>query len=73
MQLLKVISNHGREFENEPFDFFFIMKNMKFSLNSLLVELHTNYRVIKRKNMSLQNIIRTMIHETDMTTFGQKL
>jgi len=36
MKILKVRSDHGGEFENEPF-----VKNMEFSMNSLLLELHS--------------------------------
>jgi len=39
MKILKVKSDHGGGFENEPFDVFFV-KNMELSMNSLLLELH---------------------------------
>jgi len=38
MKILNVRSDHGGEFENEPFKFF--VKNMELSTNSLLLELH---------------------------------
>jgi len=38
MKILKVISDHGGEFENEPFEAF--CENMELSMNSLLLELH---------------------------------
>jgi len=39
MKILKVRSDHGGEFENESFEAF--VKNMKLSMNSLLLELHS--------------------------------
>jgi len=37
-KILKIRSDHGGEFENEPFEAF--VKNMESSMNSLLLELH---------------------------------
>jgi len=39
MKILKVRSHAGGEFENEPFETF--CGNMEFSMNSLLLELHS--------------------------------
>jgi len=39
MKILKVRSDHGGEFENESFKTF--CENMKLSMNSLLLELHS--------------------------------
>jgi len=39
MNILKIRSDHGGEFENEPFDTI-LLKNMELSMNSLLLELH---------------------------------
>jgi len=38
MKILKIRSDHGGEFENEPFETF--CENMELSMNSLLPELH---------------------------------
>jgi len=38
MKILKIRSDHGGEFENEPFEKF--CENMELSMNSLLLELH---------------------------------
>jgi len=43
MKILKVRSDHGGEFENEPFEIF--VKNMELSMNSLLLELHNKMRL----------------------------
>jgi len=39
LKILKVRSDHGGEFENEPLKYF--VKNMESSMNSLLLELHS--------------------------------
>jgi len=55
MKILKVISDHGGEFENEPFETFY--------------EKHGTPQqngVVERNNRTLQEMARTMIHENNL-------
>ena len=45
------------------------VKNMEFSMNSLLLELHMQNGVVERKNRSLQEMARTMMHENNLAKF----
>ena len=64
LKILKVRSDHGGEFENEPFEIFCEKHGIVHELSSP----RTPYRngVVERKNRSLQKMAKTMIHENNL-------
>jgi len=64
MQNLKVRSDHGGEFENEPFETFCEKHGIIHEFSSPRTQ-HQN-GVVERKNRTLQEMARTMIHENNL-------
>jgi len=61
MNILKVKSDHGGEFENEPFESFCEKHGIVHEFSSPRTPQQN--RVVERKNKTLQEMARTMIHE----------
>ena len=61
---MKVRSNHGGEFENEPFEAFCEKHGIVHEFSSPRIPQQN--RVVERKNRSLQEMARNMLHENDM-------
>ena len=65
-------SDHGGEFENEPFQKICDLNGISHDFSSPRTPQQNG--VVERKNRTLQEMARTMIHETNITKhFGQKL
>jgi len=62
LKILKVRSDHGGEFENEPFEIFCEKHGIIYEFSSPRTPQQNG--VVERKNRSLQEMARTMIHET---------
>jgi len=67
MKILKVRSDHGREFEYEPFETFCEKHGIIHEFSSLRTPQQNG--VVERKNKSFQEMAKTMIHETNMTKY----
>jgi transposase InsO family protein len=65
--ILKVRSYHGGEFENEPFENFCEKHGIIHEFSSARTPQQNG--VVERKNISLQEMTRIMMHETDMEKF----
>jgi len=61
---LKLISDHGKELENEPFENLCEKHGIFHEFSS--PRSPQQNRVVERKNRSLQEMARNMLHETDM-------
>jgi len=64
LKILKVRSDHGGEFENEPFETFCEKYGIVHEFSSPRTPQKNG--VVERKNRSLQEIARTMIHENNL-------
>jgi len=64
MKILKVRSDHGREFENEPFEAFSKKHGIIHEFSSPRTPQQNG--VVERKNRTLQEMARTMIHENNL-------
>jgi len=64
LKILKVRSDHGGEFENEPFEIFYEKHGIVDEFSSLRTPQQNG--VVERKNRSLQEMARTMIHENNL-------
>jgi len=64
MKILKVRIDHGGEFENEPFETFCEKYGIIHEFSSPRT-LQQN-GVVERKNRTLQEMARTMIHENNL-------
>jgi transposase InsO family protein len=64
MKILKVRSDHGGEFENEPFENFCEKLVIVHEFSSPRTPQHNG--VVERKNRILQEMARTMIHENNL-------
>jgi len=64
MKILKVRSDHGGEFENEPFEAFCEKHGIVHEFSSLRTPQQNG--VVERKNKTLQEIARTMILENNL-------
>ena len=64
MKILKVRSDHGGEFENEPFETFSVKYGIVHEFSSPRTPQQNG--VVERMNRSLQEMARTMIHENDL-------
>jgi len=64
MKSLKVISDHGGEFENEPFETFCEKHGIVHEFSSPRTPQQNG--VVERKNRTLQEMARTMIHENNL-------
>jgi len=64
MKVLKQRSDHGGEFENESFETFCTKHGIVHELSSPTTP--QKNRVVERKNRSLQEMVRTMIHENNL-------
>jgi len=64
MKILKVRSDHGGEFENKPFETFCEKHGIVHELSSLRTPQQNG--VVERKNKTLQEMARTMIHENNL-------
>jgi transposase InsO family protein len=64
MKILKVNSDHGGEFENEPFETFCEKYGIVHEFSSPRTPQQNG--VVERKNGSLQERARTMIHENNL-------
>ena len=64
MKILKVRSNHGGEFENEPFETFCEKYGILHGFSSPRTPWKNG--VAERKNRSLQEMARTIIHENNL-------
>jgi len=64
LKILKVRSDHGGEFENEPFEIFCEKHGIIHEFSSPRTPQQNG--VIERKNRSLQEMARTMIHENNL-------
>lgn len=67
LKILKVRSDHGGEFENEPFENFCEENGIIHEFSSPRTPQQNG--VVERKNRSLQEMARTMIHETNMASY----
>jgi len=63
MKILKVKSDHGGEFENEPFESFYEKHGIIHEFSSPRTPQQNG--VVERKNRTLQEMTRTMIHENN--------
>ena len=63
MKILKVRSDHGGEFENEPFESFCEKHGIIHEFSSRRTPQQNG--VVERKNRTLQEMARTMIHENN--------
>jgi len=63
LKILKVRSDHGGEFENEPFEIFCEKHGIIYEFSSPRTPQQNG--VVERKNRSLQEKARTMIHENN--------
>jgi len=64
-KILKVRSDHGGEFENEPFEIFCEKHGIIHEFSSPRTPQQNG--VVERKNRSLQEMARTMIHENNLS------
>jgi len=64
MKILKVRSDHGEEFENEPFESFCEKHGIIHEFSSPRTPQKNG--VVERKNRTLQEMARTMIHENNL-------
>jgi transposase InsO family protein len=64
---LKVRSDHGGEFENEPFEKFCEEHGILHEFSSPRTPQQNG--VVERKNRSLQEMARTMMHENNLAKF----
>jgi len=64
MKILKVRSDHGGEFENEPFESFSEKHGIIHEFSSPRTPQQNG--VVERKNRTLQEMVRTMIHENNL-------
>jgi len=64
LKILKVRSDHGGEFENEPFEIFCEKHGVIHEFSSPRTPQQNG--VVERKNRSLQEMARTMIHENNL-------
>jgi len=64
MKILKVRSDHGGEFENEPFETFCEKQRIVHEFSSPKTPQQNG--VVERKNRTLQEMARTMIHENNL-------
>ncbi|KAK2368981.1 importin subunit alpha-2 [Trifolium repens] len=67
LKILKVRSNHGGEFENEPFATFCEDHGIIHEFSA--PRTHQQNGVVERKNRSLQEMARTMMHETRLSKY----
>jgi len=67
LKILKVRSDHGGEFENEPFEIFCEKHGIIHEFSSPRTAQQNG--VVERKNRSLQEMARTMIHENNLANF----
>jgi len=67
MKILKVKSDHGDEFENEPFEYFWEKHGIIHEFSSPRTPQQNG--VVERKNRSLQEMTRTMIHENNLAKY----
>ncbi|CAJ2642247.1 unnamed protein product [Trifolium pratense] len=65
--ILKVRSDHGGEFENEPFENFCEKYDILHEFSSPRTPQQNG--VVERKNRTLQEMARTMMHETNVAKF----
>ncbi|KAK2411518.1 putative mitochondrial protein [Trifolium repens] len=66
-KILKVRSDHGGEFENEPFEKFCEEHGILHEFSSPRTPQQNG--VVERKNRSLQEMARTMMHENNLAKF----
>ena len=64
MKILKVKSDHGGEFENEPFESFYEKHGIIHEFSSPRTPQQNG--VVERKYRSLQEMARTMLHENNL-------
>jgi len=64
MKILKVRSDHGGEFDNEPFEDFCEKHGIIHEFSSPRTPQQN--RVVEKKNINLQEMARTMIHENNL-------
>ena len=64
LKILKVRSDHGGEFENEPFELFCEKHGIIHEFSSPRTPQQNG--VVERKNSSLQEMARTMIHKNNL-------
>ena len=64
MKFLKVRSDHGGEFENEPFKAFCEKHGIIHEFSSHKTPQQNG--VVERKNITLQEMARTIIHENNL-------
>jgi len=64
LKILKLRSDHGVEFENEPFESFCEKYGIVHEISSPRTPQQNE--VVERKNISLQEMARTMIHEINL-------
>jgi len=64
LKILKVRSDHGGEFENEPFELFCEKHGIIHEFSSPRTPQQNG--VVERKNRSLQEMARTMLHENNL-------
>jgi len=64
LRILKARSDHGAEFENKPFEIFCEKHGIVHEFSSPRTPQHNG--VVERKNRSLQEIARTIIHENNL-------
>ena len=64
MKILKIRSDHGGEFENDPFETFCEKHGIIHEFSSPRTPQQNG--VVERKNRTLQEMARTMIHENNL-------
>jgi len=64
MKILKIRSDRGGEFENEPFETFCEKHGIVHEFSSPITPQQNG--VVERKNRTLQEMARTMIHENNL-------
>jgi len=67
LKILKVRSDHGGEFENKQFETFCEKSGIVHEFSSPRTPQQNE--VVERKNRSLQEMARTMIHEKNLANF----
>ena len=65
LKILKVRSDHGGDFENEPFEIFCEKHEIIHEFSSPITPQQNG--VVERNNRSLQEMARTMLHENNLT------
>jgi len=69
LKILKLRGDHGEEFENESFEIFVKKHGIVHEFSSSRTPQQNE--VVERKNISLQEMARTMIHKNNLAKIFQ--